>query len=65
MKIPIPVSYSFDYNYKLYDHWNLGRFYNIYIDPLEKDRLLDAELTISQKMEKQKLKKILKSYAGF
>lgn len=65
MKIPIPVSYSFDYNYKLYDHWNLGKFYNIAIDPLEKNRLLDSRLTISQKLEKQKLKKILNSYAGY
>jgi hypothetical protein len=64
MRIPIPVSYSFDYNYKLYDHLNGGKFYDIYNDPLEKVPIRNTALTAPQKSEKTKLKNVLKSYAG-
>ena len=65
MKIPVPISYSFDYNYKLYDQKNGGKFYNLYVDPTEKSSIPDSKLTPSQNLEKRKLKGVLNLYAGF
>lgn len=53
------VSYIFDYNYKLYDSINGGKFYNIRNDVYEKSPIPNSQLTPEEKEIKDDFNKIL------
>ncbi|HYK45005.1 MAG TPA: hypothetical protein VEV83_07550, partial [Parafilimonas sp.] len=62
----INLSYVTDYNYKLYDSLNGGKFYNIRLDKYEKSPIPDNQLTAKeQKIKGQFKKEIDKGLVGW
>ena len=53
----INLSYVTDYNYKLYDSLNGGKFYNIRLDKYEKSPIPDNQLTLKEQTIKGQFKK--------
>jgi arylsulfatase A len=56
----IDLSYVTDYNYKLYDSLNGGKFYNIRTDVYEKNPIPNNQLTDDEKKTRNRFKVILR-----